>query len=72
VVLAGGGIKGGQAYGQTSKDGTTIEKDKVTVPDLIATVVKALGINHEKQNISNGRPIRIADKGARPVKAIVG
>src|SRR5262249_52879222 len=35
VVLAGGGIKGGQAVGQTSKDGTTVEKRPVGVPDLM-------------------------------------
>lgn len=72
TVLAGAGIKGGQAYGETSKDGTTVEKNKVTVPDLMATICKALGLDHEKQNMTNGRPIRLADKGANPVKAIVG
>src|SRR4029077_15550244 len=63
AVLGGGGIKGGQAVGKTSKDGTTVEERPVSVPDLLATVCKALGIDHEKQNMSNvGRPIRIVDK----------
>src|SRR5262249_8944168 len=57
TVLAGGGIKGGQVVGKTSKDGTTVEERPVTVPDLLATVCLALGINPEKQNNSNvGRP----------------
>jgi len=44
TVLAGGGIKGGQAYGKTSADGTTVEENPVSVPNFIATVCAALGI----------------------------
>jgi hypothetical protein len=72
TVLAGGGIKGGQAVGKTSRDGTTVEERPVSVPDFIATIVKALGIDPEKQNNSNvGRPIRIADKAAKPIKEVL-
>ncbi len=73
TVLAGGGIKGGQAYGKTSADGTTIEEKPVTVPDLLATVCKTLGVDPEKQNNSNvGRPIRIVDKPGKVIKEISG
>jgi hypothetical protein len=72
TVLAGGGIRGGQAHGKTSKDGTTIEANPVTVPDFLATVVKGLGIDPEKQNMMNGRPIRIVEKGGKPIWQIVG
>jgi hypothetical protein len=72
TVLAGGGVKGGRAVGKTSADGTTVEERPVTVSDLLATVCQALGINHEKQNNSNvGRPIRIADKGAKPIQEVL-
>jgi uncharacterized protein (DUF1501 family) len=72
AVLAGGGIKGGQAYGRTSKDGTKVEDRPVSVPTLLATVCAALGIDHEKQNLSNvGRPIRIVDKAGRPVREVL-
>jgi hypothetical protein len=72
TVLAGGGIKGGTVHGKTSKDGTTVEEGPVTVPDLIATVCKALGIDPEKQNQSNvGRPIRIADRTAKPITTVL-
>jgi hypothetical protein len=68
TVLAGGGVAGGQAVGRTSADGTTVEDRPVTVPDLIATVCRALGIDPRVQNVSNvGRPIRIADPSARPI-----
>jgi hypothetical protein len=39
---------------------------------LLATICLALGIDPLKQNNSNvGRPIRIADKNAKPIKEIV-
>jgi hypothetical protein len=74
TVLAGGGIRGGQAYGRTSPDGTTVETDRPTsVPDFIATICKAVGVDHTRPNMSNvGRPIRIADLNAQPISAIVG
>src|SRR5215471_16432204 len=73
TVLCGGGIKGGQAYGKTSADGTTVEEKSTSVADFLATVVKAVGIDPKKQNQSNvGRPIRIAAPDAKPIKEIVG
>jgi hypothetical protein len=73
TVLAGGGIKGGQAYGKTSPDGMQIAENPVGVADFMATVCTALGINPEKQNNSNvGRPIRIADKAGKPIREVVG
>ncbi|HKI38462.1 MAG TPA: DUF1501 domain-containing protein [Gemmataceae bacterium] len=72
TVLAGGGIKGGQAYGKTSADGMSVEENAVSVPTFIATVCAALGIDSTKQNQSNvGRPIRIADVGAKPIKEVL-
>lgn len=72
TVLAGGGIKGGAAVGKTSADGMTVEDRAVAVPDLLATVCLALGINPDKQNLSNvGRPIRLADKAAKPIKEVL-
>jgi uncharacterized protein (DUF1501 family) len=72
TVLAGGGINGGQAFGKTSADGMTVEDRPVAVSDLMATICLALGIDPMKQNASNvGRPIRIADPGAKPIKEVL-
>jgi uncharacterized protein (DUF1501 family) len=72
TVLGGGGIKGGQVVGKTSPDGTTVEERLVRVPDLLATVCLALGIDPLKENMSNvGRPIRIVEKTAQPIKEIL-
>ena len=43
--LAGGGIKGGTALGETDDLGYFIVKDKVTVHDLQATVLRLLGLD---------------------------
>ena len=72
TVLCGGGIKGGTIHGKTSPDGMAIKDGPVTVPDFLATVAKALGVDPTTQNISNiGRPIRIADVGARPIAEVL-
>ncbi len=69
AVLAGGGIRGGQAIGRTSTDGIRVEERPVAVPDLLATICAALGIDYQKQNISNlGRPIRIVDTSGTPIR----
>ncbi len=72
AVLAGGGIQGGGAVGKSSADGSEVLERPCTVPDVIATVSTALGIDPRKQNISNvNRPIRIADPDATPLKELL-
>jgi hypothetical protein len=72
TVLAGGGIKGGAVVGKTSDDGMTVTERPVAVPDLLATVGLALGIDIRAQNKSNvDRPIRFVDPKAEPVKEIL-
>lgn len=72
AVLAGGGLRGGQAIGKTNADGTSIDEKPITVPDLIATISKAVGLDPMKQNMSNvGRPIRLADPSAKPIEDLL-
>jgi Protein of unknown function (DUF1501) len=69
AVLAGGGIKGGQVIGDTGPDGAAIKERPVTVPQFLATICQALGIDHQKQNLSNvGRPIRIVAPDTKPIQ----
>jgi uncharacterized protein (DUF1501 family) len=72
AALAGGGIQGGQVYGKTSKDGTTVEEHPVGVPSFLATVCRALGIDPASQNMSNtGRPISIVDSASKPLDELL-
>jgi hypothetical protein len=62
TVLAGGGIKGGQAYGKTTVDGMKVEENPIDVGDLLATLCQALGISPSTENLSDiGRPIKLAE-----------
>jgi hypothetical protein len=72
TVLGGGGIKGGQVVGKTSVDGMKVEERTVSVPDLLGTICLALGLDISKQNQSNvGRPIRLVEPTAKPIKEVV-
>ena len=72
TVVAGGGIKGGQVIGQTSDDGMEVKDRPVLVPDLLATVCKAVGVDHMKQNDSTiGRPIRLVEPTAAPIQEVL-
>jgi hypothetical protein len=72
TVLAGGGIKGGVAYGATDDFGNAAIKDKVHVHDLHATALHALGFDHEKLTYRyNGRDFRLTDVHGNVVKDIL-
>jgi hypothetical protein len=61
-VFAGGGIKGGQAYGKTSPDGMSVEENKVAIGDILATLCAALGVpsDHEEMTAMD-RPIKLSE-----------
>jgi hypothetical protein len=72
IVLGGGGIRGGQVVGRTNTDGTAVEDRPVHVPDLMATICMAMGLDPRKQNMSNvARPIRLADPSGTPLKEVL-
>lgn len=69
-VFAGGGIQGGGAVGKTSKDGMEVTDGKVNQSDILATLCQALGVDHEKENISQiGRPIALTN--GSPIQEIL-
>jgi uncharacterized protein (DUF1501 family) len=73
TVLMGGGIKSGQVVGKTDKEGAAVVERPISALDFLATVCEVLGINWKKQNNTPiGRPIRIVDKGANPIKELLG
>src|SRR5262249_29873265 len=67
-ILAGCGVRGGQVIGRTDKEGAEVVERPISGIDFLATVCQLLGIDHTKQNPTPiGRPIRIVEKGAKPV-----
>jgi RNA polymerase sigma factor (sigma-70 family) len=69
VVLAGRGIKGGQAIGKTSDDGLKVDERPVSAAELHATIYQALGINSAKEHrLPDGSKLPYVEKGAKAVK----
>ena len=72
VWLAGGGVRGGMAYGATDPFGLRAVEGKVHVHDLHATLLYLLGLDHEALTYShNGRDERLTDVAGRVVKEIL-
>jgi hypothetical protein len=70
--LAGGGIKGGLAYGATDDFGWHAVENKVHVHDLHATILHLMGINHEKMTYRySGRDYRLTDVAGKIVTPIL-
>ena len=70
--MAGGGVKGGQAYGATDDFGYDVVENKVHVHDLHATMLHMLGFDHEKLTYRyNGRDFRLTDVYGTVVKALL-
>lgn len=70
--LAGGGIRGGMAYGATDDFGWHSVKDKVHVHDLHATILHLMGLDHEKLTYRyGGRDYRLTDVHGRVVKELI-
>jgi uncharacterized protein (DUF1501 family) len=67
--MAGGGIKGGVTVGATDDMGFNIIEDEVHVPDLQATILHCLGIDHEHLTFrSAGLDFKLT--GVEPCKVV--
>jgi hypothetical protein len=49
AILAGGGVRGGQVYGETTSTGGYVKDKPVTPADLTATILHHLGVDHERE-----------------------
>jgi hypothetical protein len=71
AVLAGAGIRSGQAYGQTNEDASEVAAHPVTVADFFATLATCLGLDPNKTvDTPVGRPISLTDNG-RPIAELL-
>ena len=72
VLLAGGGFRGGMAYGATDDFGFAAAEKPVHMHDLHATLLHQLGLDHTKLTFRHsGRDFRLTDVGGNVVKDIV-
>ncbi|MGE0608187.1 MAG: DUF1501 domain-containing protein [Pirellulales bacterium] len=72
VWLAGGGIRGGTAYGATDEFGMHAVENICTFHDLHATILHLLGLDHERLTFRHGgRDHRLTDVHGQVVKQIL-
>ena len=70
--LAGGGVKGGLAYGQTDDYGSEAVENKVHIHDWHATILHLLGFDHEKLTYRHaGREMRLTDVKGQVVTGVL-
>ena len=70
--MAGGGIKAGARYGATDEIGLRAQEHPVSINDLHATVLYALGLDHRKLTFRlNGRDFRLTDVEGQVVKPVL-
>jgi hypothetical protein len=62
LILAGGGFKAGHVHGASDEVGYRAVEGRVSVPDLHATILHQLGLDHERLTyLHHGRPETLTD-----------
>jgi hypothetical protein len=70
--LAGGGFRGGLAYGATDELGFVAVQDRVHVHDLHATILNQMGLDHTRLTYRySGRDFRLTDVHGRVVTDVL-
>jgi uncharacterized protein (DUF1501 family) len=70
--MAGGGVRGGIAYGATDDFGFQAVENRMSVHDLHATILNQLGLDHERLTYRYaGRDFRLTDVHGRVVREIL-
>jgi hypothetical protein len=70
--MAGGGIKGGVAHGQTDDLGATVADGRTHIHDLHATILHLMGLDHERLTYRHtGRNFRLTDVFGEVIRPIL-
>lgn len=71
VVIGGAGVAHGEVIGQTNENGTAIDGERHSVPDLFATIFTALGIKPSTEFPTNFGSMTKATDDGRPIAALL-
>jgi len=72
VWMAGGGIRGGMVYGATDEVGMRSVENITEVPDLHATILHTLGLDHKKLTYKfGGRDVSLTDVHGRVLRDVL-
>jgi len=70
--MAGGGVKGGLRHGATDEMGVNAVEGVMDTPDLHATILHLLGLNHEQLTYRYaGRDFRLTDTAGQVAEAVI-
>jgi uncharacterized protein (DUF1501 family) len=69
--LSGCGIKGGAVYGKSDADGHKVADGEINAGSLMATIFKAVGVDHKKDLHVGSRPIPLTDPGTKAVDEVL-
>ena len=71
--FAGGGVKGGQAIGETDELGVRASSDKYSMRDFHATILHLMGLEQNRVwYLHNGRQEKLTDFGGNPIARVWG
>lgn len=71
--FAGGGVKGGQAIGETDEFGLNAVGDRYPMRDFHATILHALGLDQNQLwYLHNGRNEKLTDFGGNVIGKVFG
>ena len=70
ITLGGGGVKTGMVIGSSDKYSSSPADRPVSVPDFVATIYAALGLDPTAEVISQGRPVKMLPEG-NPVRELL-
>jgi uncharacterized protein (DUF1501 family) len=72
IFLAGGGFRGGTAYGRTDEFGNSVTENPLDVHDVHATILHQLGLDHERLTFRyGGRDQRLTDVHGRVIRDLI-
>jgi len=72
LFVAGGGFRGGFAYGQTDEFGNSVVENPLDIHDIHATILHQLGVDHQRLTFRHGgRDHRLTDVHGRVIRELL-
>jgi hypothetical protein len=72
IWMAGGGVKAGTVYGETDDFSYNLVKDGIHVHDFHATLMRLLGVDHERLTfLHQGRRFRLTDVSGKVIEDLL-
>lgn len=72
LFVAGGGFRGGFAYGQTDEFGNSVVENPLDIHDIHATILHQMGVDHQRLTFRHGgRDHRLTDVHGRVIRELL-